>query len=426
MITGPDSQNVSRTSPLQNQPVIRQNPGLGAEPVPSVSSNPAAFENGGARAALRGADTASEGLTGWLANLFGGGGRTAGTAPQTAAGADTAAGVTPLGASAASSTDISFQALGAQIGANPNVRYMELERGKVNTGLSQHLSQFQQKLDANPELRDKLAQTEAGKALLSALDNAAKGQLGTDDIINLQKFIIASGERIGYPGNAEGVDGQYGPKTHEGLQKAFAAITENPDLAIPALDAGMATANQAVEALRTAQDGQIDRYVPGQTPQLAESSGVTPSFSATDMGNQILASARVTARGMSNSGLCMRGVRTTLDRIGIPLRDAQGNNLPSAYMAADVLASQHRDKFTELVPATREALRNLPAGAIVVWDRNPDPAKRAANPGNGFSHGHIEITDGQGGAYSDGAQRWGVTMNNNGRYGQPRIFLPNS
>ena len=152
-----------------------------------------------------------------------------------------------------------------------------------------------------------------------------------------------------------------------------------------------------------------------------------PRPTATDFGNSLVASARNVDRSMDNSGKCLKGVRLSLEGVGVQLRDPRtGGNLNSAYMAADVLANQHRDRFTEMNPASRSDLRNLPPGAIVVWDRNPDPNLRAQNPSNGYSHGHIEVIGENGQAYSDGRQSWGVTMNNNGRYGDFRVFLPNS
>lgn len=321
----------------------------------------------------------------------------------------------------------SYSELSSFAQANPNVGYFELERGNVNQKLSQYLNQFKAQIDANPALREQLSQTPLGQELQASLDRIAQGNMGTDDVLALQKFAVASGINIGYEGNATGIDGQFGPKTLTGVQQAFEKLLQDPAGSVQALESGAALANQGIEDLRRAQDGTIDRYVPGQSEALPDSDPNRPAPVATDFGNSLVASARNVDGYMDNSGKCLKGVRLALEGAGIQLRDPRtGGNLNSAYQAADVLANNHQDRFTEMRPVSKGDLRSLPPGAIVVWDRNPDPAKRAQNPSNGFSHGHIEIIGENGQAYSDGRQNWGVTMNHNGRYGGFRVFLPNS
>lgn len=324
-------------------------------------------------------------------------------------------------------TSANYSELSSFVQANPNVGYFELERGNVNQKLSQYLNQFKAQIDGNPALREQLSQTPLGQELLASLDRIAQGNMGTDDVLALQKFAVASGANIGYEGNTTGIDGQFGPKTLDGVQKAFEKLLRDPAGSVQDLESGAALANQGVEDLRQAQDGVIDRYVPGQSEVLPDSDPNRPAPVATDFGNSLVASARNVDINMNNSGKCLRGVRLALEGAGVELRDPRtGNNLNSAYQAADVLANHHQDRFTEMHPVSRGDLRSLPPGAIVVWDRNPDPNLRAQNPSNGFSHGHIEIIGENGQAYSDGRQSWGVTMNNNGRYGGFRVFLPNS
>lgn len=314
--------------------------------------------------------------------------------------------------------------------ANQNIGYFELERGNVNQKLSQYLTQFKTQIDSNPQLREQLSQTPLGQELLASLDRVAQGKMGTDDVLALQKFAVASGINIGYEGNSTGIDGQFGPQTLAGVQQAFEKLMQDPAAGVQAIAAGAELANQGIEDLRRAQDGEIDRYDPNRSEALPDTDAAQPTGprpTATDFGNSLVASARNVDRSMDNSGKCLKGVRLSLEGAGVQLRDPRtGGNLNSAYQAADVLANQHSDRFTEMKPASRSDLRNLPPGAIVVWDRNPNPSLRAANPSNGYSHGHIEVIGEGGQAYSDGRQSWGVTMNNNGRYGGFRVFLPNS
>ncbi len=323
-------------------------------------------------------------------------------------------------------TSANYSDLSKYVQANPNLGYFELERGNVNQKLSQYLTQFKDQIEANPELRQQLAQTPLGQELLESLDRVSQGKIGTDDVLALQKFAVASGINIGHSGSATGIDGQFGPKTLEGVQKAFEKMMADPTASMQAVTAGAELANQGVEALRQAQDGVIDRYQPGASEALPDSDPNQPLPTATDFGNSLVSSAQNVDITMNNSGKCLKGVRLSLEGVGIQLRDPRtGSNLNSAYMAADVLANQHSDRFTE-TSVSRADLRNLPPGSVVVWDRNPNPNLRAQNPSNGFSHGHIEVIGNNGQAYSDGRQSWGVTMNNNNRYGGFRVFVPNS
>jgi hypothetical protein len=99
-------------------------------------------------------------------------------------------------------------------------------------------------------------------------------------------------------------------------------------------------------------------------------------------------------------------VKSHLARVGVNLTGC------SAYQAADQLARNPR--FTE-VRVSRQQLRSLPAGAVVVWDR--DPSNHSS--GGGKQHGHISISDGQGHEYSDKPRN---QMTNYGpRY---RVFVP--
>ena len=100
-----------------------------------------------------------------------------------------------------------------------------------------------------------------------------------------------------------------------------------------------------------------------------------------------------------SGGWCFKHVSAALRECGIETSGA------SAYMAADQLAQS--DKLRE-VQVNPQDLPKLPAGAVVVWDR-----------GNGHEHGHISISDGKGGEYSD------VYRQQTTNYGtQCRVFLP--
>ena len=112
-------------------------------------------------------------------------------------------------------------------------------------------------------------------------------------------------------------------------------------------------------------------------------------------------------------GWCLRGVTKTLNRaFGLQGENYTASRASAAADAADFLAgdkegwevfSQH---FMEDTLATREDLDNLPAGAVVIWDRSVGP------------YGHISVSLGNGLESSDHIQsqaKWD---------GNFRVFYP--
>ena len=82
--------------------------------------------------------------------------------------------------------------------------------------------------------------------------------------------------------------------------------------------------------------------------------------------------------------------------------------MPSAHMMDSEL--RKNNNFREIKVNSKEELRNLPAGCIVVYE--------AGAAGYNAKHGHIEVTLGNGTAASDGITR-------NMRYSnQMSVFIP--
>lgn len=118
----------------------------------------------------------------------------------------------------------------------------------------------------------------------------------------------------------------------------------------------------------------------------------------TPFGRSLAADAARNANGPG--GWCYKWVANALRRHGVNVYGA------SAYMAADQLA--RNPKFQEVKIQPPSQLKNLPPGAVVVWDRGP-----------GHPHGHISIAGGNGMEYSDLPRRQ-IT-----NYGTSyRVFLP--
>jgi hypothetical protein len=125
---------------------------------------------------------------------------------------------------------------------------------------------------------------------------------------------------------------------------------------------------------------------------------------------------------------CYRGVKDVLSRVNPPITLTGG----SAYQAADQLRAKYSDRFQEVkltVPpnqATRDYLKSLPAGAIVVWGHSNNPAKYEAGKakGNGYAHGHISVAMGNGYEFSDRDRPQITAPGDPERYGSLTVFLP--
>ncbi|MGV3523916.1 MAG: hypothetical protein ACO1RX_06795 [Candidatus Sericytochromatia bacterium] len=354
---------------------------------------------------------------------------------------DTLAAVLPADAPPHLTED--FNSLKQRLNANPRVEYIEIDRRDLNTGLSAFLTQFRDQLAQNPALREQLAQTGVGRDLLETLENAAKGRLSTDDVIKLQTFLVAGGADISHKHSPSGIDGDYGPRTHAGLQRVFAQLLQSPatvtervsDPQSESVQRATAGARERREALAESEDD----YRPSSsrsydTPTASGVPGFQPPASSGPLGDQIADAARRVVPGLRNPktgrvpsiGYCMYGVRRTMDSIenstGIRLRQPNGANIVSAKDADAAITRQFSDRFerVEINPNDYNQLRNLPAGAIVVWGANPD--RSTWERGGGWKHGHISIALGNGMEASDHIQA--QITNRNGKYGSCVVFLP--
>lgn len=175
-----------------------------------------------------------------------------------------------------------FETFLQRLNAPADAGYIPLEDARLKDGLSQYLNQLGAQLAERPELRSQLEQSPAGKGLLEALDSAAAGQLDPAAIVKLQTFIVASGVDIGYSDNSLGVDGDYGPLTHQGLQQAFSQLLANPEQALAGLNERGAGIVQEVQASRPA----ISDIAPTGNAAETDGSVVTTPFQDKN-GNQV-------------------------------------------------------------------------------------------------------------------------------------------
>lgn len=118
-------------------------------------------------------------------------------------------------------------------------------------------------------------------------------------------------------------------------------------------------------------------------------------------GKKLATKAQSEAQRMRSFGRCYEGVANALSRVGVEVWGL------SAYMAAPQLAKH--PQFREARVSAKE-LKNLPAGAVVVW------GKTAASP-----HGHISVALGDGREASDHIE---TQMTHLRGYQNFRVFLP--
>lgn len=85
--------------------------------------------------------------------------------------------------------------------------------------------------------------------------------------------------------------------------------------------------------------------------------------------------------------LCLQGVRLTIDQVYPDMDSAL--RIPSAYLAKGVF-EEYPNRFAELKITSRKQLYELPPGAILVYQPNPDGGDPYDYAG-GIHNGHIEI-----------------------------------
>lgn len=108
-----------------------------------------------------------------------------------------------------------------------------------------------------------------------------------------------------------------------------------------------------------------------------EAAGTKLNTAGTEFGKKFAAQAEKTARRINTPGLCLKGVNDTMQAMGLPVKREA-----AAYMALDDFRNNKR--FQE-VKVSKEQLKSLPAGAVVIWDK-----------GSGLPYGHISVSLGKG------------------------------
>lgn len=200
--------------------------------------------------------------------------------------------------------------------------------------------------------------------------------------------VSALQEALSKAGSSVTVDGDFGPGTLHAVKKFQRKEGLTPDGLV-----GPKVANQLLKKLGIAPQGRAASSV-------TESTEVTASSSAA--GYSLASRARAIATTRNTTGQCYSGVADAVDaEVG---RFLYGS---SAYMAAEQLATHANFKEMQVSASN---LRELPAGAAVVWGRT------GSSP-----HGHISIALGDGREASDhiDVQRTQLRGHTN-----VRVFMP--
>lgn len=317
-----------------------------------------------------------------------------------------------------------FQALAARLDNDSNLDYLNLARPSVRAGLSSYIDRLQAPLHERPELRAALAASPLGDRLLLAFAKAEAGQLDSEDITYLQAFLQASGIAIEHAHDSDGIDGVYGLQTHLGLQQLMQQLLTDPEPLLQQLMQRQSQAeSHAKDALWNLSQGSAEGNhgflegvpdYPGQPVLVADGAGQRPGKSAQSIsyssaqaqqrGQRAAQKAQQIARGMGGSrstGKCYNAVKRALsDHIKL-------TGVPAHSAAGQLARSPLYRELTGLSPAQ---LRNLPAGAVVVW------GKSKKSP-----YGHISVALGNGREASDYV---GPQMTSLRGFTNFRVFLP--
>lgn len=125
-----------------------------------------------------------------------------------------------------------------------------------------------------------------------------------------------------------------------------------------------------------------------------------------NLGNKLANIAEKNASNMNSNGWCARGTNGSLEKAGFANGDTR---VSYAYQEADKLA---RNKNFKEVSVSRGDLKKLPAGCVVVWDRNYFGTKASD------IYGHVTITLGDGREASDHVSKMYMLNSNY------RVFVP--
>lgn len=162
----------------------------------------------------------------------------------------------------------------------------------------------------------------------------------------------------------------------------------------------------------------FDMFMAGKMPQPWQKGLFNQSFDTntnlaalkktynSQLGNKLANIAYKNATERNSRHRCLAGARESFNDMGL----VKGSMGASAYQAAAVLA---KNKNFKEVQVSRDDIKNLPAGCVVVWNKNYFGKKSSD------IHGHIAITLGNGKEASDHVANKTYMLNSS-----HRVFVP--
>lgn len=135
------------------------------------------------------------------------------------------------------------------------------------------------------------------------------------------------------------------------------------------------------------------------------------------LGNKLANIAENNAKKTNTVGLCAGGTNTAIEKAGLAKGETR---VSAAYQEIGVL--EHHDNFKEITSliTDKKDLATLPAGCVIVFDKNRD--KNHVNKRLSDEYGHILVTLGDGQAASDHTENLKETLSNYS--GQYHVFVP--
>lgn len=136
-----------------------------------------------------------------------------------------------------------------------------------------------------------------------------------------------------------------------------------------------------------------------------------------NLGSKLANIAENNAKKTNTVGWCAGGTNTALEKAGLAKGETR---VSAAYQEIDVLANHKNFKEVTSMISNKKDLASLPAGCVIVFDKNRD--KNRVNKRLSDEYGHILVTLGDGKAASDHTENLEETLS---RYsGDYHVFVP--
>lgn len=106
---------------------------------------------------------------------------------------------------------------------------IRLFKAEEKAALQEYLAQYNQYLQENPDFKSRLELMPHGQDLVHAFEASLDEEFNLNHIADIQTFLVKTmNVSLKYSGHKTGIDGRYGDRTHQELQKAFKLLAQQP------------------------------------------------------------------------------------------------------------------------------------------------------------------------------------------------------